>query len=102
MLSSTRCPSLLAESPPLDSCVLEYLAAEWPGFRDLGPAASALGQRDRLRNAVSILVNDVRVAMADAFLTAALSPEAAQPLSAADAAKIDAAVERARHICACC
>ena len=40
--------------------------------------------------------------MADAFLTAALSPEAAQPLSAADAAKIDADVERARHICACC
>ena len=77
--------------PPLDSWILDYLAAEWPGFRDLRPAASAPGQRDLLGNAVSILVNDVRVAIAGAFLTATrrLSPGAAGPLSAADAARID-------------
>ena len=52
--------------PPLDSWILEYLSAEWPGFKELRSAASALGQRDRLRNAISILVNDVQVAMAGA------------------------------------
>ena len=59
---------------PLESWILEYFAAMWPGFRDLRSAASAHGQRDRLRNAISILVNDVRVAMAGAFLTAARRP----------------------------
>ena len=90
-------------SPPLDSWILEYLAAEWPGFRDLRSAASALGQRDRLRNAVSVLVNDVRVAMAGAFLTATRRPSlgAAGPLSAEDAARIDADVERARDMHSC-
>ena len=41
--------------------------------------------------------------MAGAFLTAARrpSPGAAGPLSAADAAKIDADVERARHVHSC-
>ena len=86
-----------------DSWILEYFAAEWPGFRDLRSAASVPGQRDRLRNAVSIFVNDVRVAMVGAFLTAARrpSPGAAGPLSAADAARIDADVERARHLHSC-
>ena len=87
--------------PALDSWILEYLTAEW--LRDLRSAASAPGQRDRLRNAVSILVNDVRVAMAGAFLTATRrpSPGAAGPLLAADAARIDADVERARHMHSC-
>ena len=87
----------------MDSWILEYLSAEWPGFRELRSAASALGQRDRLRNAISILVNDVRVAMAGAFLTAARrpSPGAAGPLTAADSARIDADVERARHLHSC-
>ena len=89
--------------PTLDFWILEHLAAEWPGFRDLRSAASALGQRDHLRNAVNILVNDVRVAMNGAFLTAARrpSPGAAGPLSAADVAKNDADVERARHMYSC-
>ena len=89
--------------PPLDSWILDYLAAEWPGFRDLRPAASAPGQRDLLGNAVSILVNDVRVAIAGAFLTATRrpSPGAAGPLPAADAARINADVERARHMHSC-
>ena len=93
----------LRRVPPLDSWILEYLAAEWPGFGDLRSAASAPGQRDRLRNAVSILVNDVRVAMAGAFLTATRrpSPGAAGPLSAADTSRIDADVERARHMHNC-
>ena len=69
--------------PPLDSWIVENSAAEWPGFRDLRSAASALGQRDRLRNTVSILVNDVRVAMAGAFLTAERLPSAG-PLSAVE------------------
>ena len=87
----------------MDSWILEYLSAEWLGFRELRSAASALGQRDRLRNAISILVNDVRVAMAGAFLTAARrpSPGAAGPLTAADSARIDADVERARHMHSC-
>ena len=89
--------------PPLDSWILEYLAAEWPGFGDLRSAASAPGQRDRLRNAVSILVNDVRVAMAGAFLTVTRrpSPGAAGPLSAADTSRIDADAARARHLHNC-
>ena len=87
----------------MDSWILEYLSAEWPGFKELRSAASALGQRDRLRNAISILVNDVRVAMAGAFLTAARRPSsgAAGPLTAADSARIDADVERARHMHTC-
>ena len=76
------------------------MSAEWPGFGDLRYAASAPDQRDRLRNAVSILVNDVRVAMAGAFLTATRQPSPGA-LLAVDAARIDADVERARHLHSC-
>ena len=97
-----RCPTLLAESPP-GPWTLGFLNILRRSGRASGTAASAPGQRDRLRNAVSILVNDVRVAMAGAFLTSTRrpSPGTAGSLSAADAARIDAYVERARHMHSC-
>jgi hypothetical protein len=54
--------------PPLATAVLSHLAAGWPALADLRAAASARQGSGRLRNEISALVCDVRVALAAAFL----------------------------------
>ena len=54
--------------PPLATAALSHLAAGWPALADLRAAASARRGSGRLRNEISALVCDVRVALAAAFL----------------------------------
>ena len=54
--------------PSLATAVPSHLAAGWPAQADLRAAASARRGSGRLRNEISALVCDVRVALAAAFL----------------------------------
>ena len=54
--------------PPLRCAILAHVAADWPEFAELRAAARALSQRTRLTNAVSIVSNELRVALAAALL----------------------------------
>ena len=92
-------------APPLRSSILYHIAADWGsqtlgrqrGFADIRAAASgrqefadiraaarALSQKSRLRNALSIAVNSVRVALAAAALCADRSASPATVLSRED------------------
>ena len=55
---------------PLRSSILHHIAADWEEFADIRAAARALSQKSRLRNALSIAVNSVRVALAAAAVCA--------------------------------
>ena len=71
-------------APPLRSAILHHIAADWEEFADIRAAARALSQRSRLRNALSIAVNSVRVALAAAALCADRSASPATVLSRED------------------
>ena len=72
---------------PLSRAILFYIAQEsagWPEFVEVLAAARALSQKSRLSNALSIAVNEVRVALAAALLcteqpAAAPAPEPRDP-----------------------
>ena len=77
--------------PPLRHAFLAHIAADWEDFAELRRAASARGHRSRLSNAVSILVNEIRVSMAAALLSAPLHGSAALDAAAASEATAKAA-----------
>ena len=60
-------------APPLAQALLAHVAADWPEFAELRPAASAWSHKQRLPQAVSIVVNELRVAFASALLCSAPS-----------------------------
>jgi hypothetical protein len=61
--------------PPLSRAILSLIASDWPAFADVRAAARALSQKSRLVNALSIAVNEVRVALAAALLCSDLPAE---------------------------
>ena len=71
-------------APPLRSAIPYHIAADWEEFADIRAAARALSQKSRLRNALSIAVNSVRVALAAAALCADRSASPATVLSRED------------------
>ena len=77
--------------PPLRHAFLAHIAGDWEDFAELRRAASARGHRSRLSNAVSILVNEIRVSMAAALLSAPLHGSAALDAAAASEATAKAA-----------
>ena len=78
--------------PPLRHAFLAHITADWEDFAELRRAASARGHRSRLSNAVSILVNEIRVSMAAALLSAPLLGSAAPDAAAASEATAKAAL----------
>jgi hypothetical protein len=58
----------LGAAPPLSRAILCHIASDWPAFSDARAAARVLSQKSRLANALSIAVNEVRVALAAALL----------------------------------
>ena len=56
-------------TPPLAHAILAHVDADWPEFHSLRAAASADSHRTRLPQALSILVNETRVALAAALLS---------------------------------
>ena len=87
--------------PPLRASILSHVAAAWPAFQDLRAAAGAYAHKERLRNAVSILVNELRVALAAAHLCSrrSLIGGGDGPLSEEDHAASQACVSRAELLC---
>ena len=71
-------------APPFRSSILYHIAADWKEFADIRAAAKALSQKSQLRNALSIAVNSVRVALAAAALCADRSALPATVLSHED------------------
>ena len=64
-MASARVPEMV---PPLCCSILSHVSAAWPEIAEVLSAARALSHRSRLPNALSIEVNEVRVAMASALL----------------------------------
>jgi hypothetical protein len=62
--------------PPLSRAILSHIAHDWSEFVEVLAAALALSQKSRLANALSITVNEARVALAAALLCSG-QPEAA-------------------------
>ena len=87
----------------LRTALVARVAAAWPNVLDLRAAARALGQKERLRNGVSILANELRVLLSAAHVTASWSSAAvgAGLLSLDDDAAVAAAAERACVLCEC-
>ena len=81
---SSRRPSDGDGAPPLRSATLYHIAAAWEEFGNMRAAARALSQKSRLRNALSIVENSVRVALAAAALCADRSVSPATVLSRED------------------
>ena len=79
--------------PPLATAVLSHLAAGWPALADLRAAASARQGSGRLRNEISALVCDVRVALAAAFL-GGLPDEGGNTTRRSEEDALDAAASR--------
>jgi hypothetical protein len=59
--------------PPLAHAILDHVAADWPDFALIRPAASSLQSKARLPQAISMAVNELRVALASAALGHGLS-----------------------------
>ena len=53
-----------SRTPPLSSAIIAHIASDWIEFAEIWAAARALSQKSRLTNALSIAVNEVRVALA--------------------------------------
>ena len=70
--------------PPLSSTILFHIAADWAEFADIRAAARALSHKSRLVNAVSIVSNEIRVALAAALLCTDRSSQPATVLSRDD------------------
>ena len=60
-------------TPSLSGAILAHIAADWTEFAEIRAAARALSQKSRLTNALSIAVNEVRVALAAALLSSGRS-----------------------------
>ena len=69
---------------PLSSAILYHIAADWEEFADVRAAARARSQKSRLRNALSIAANSVRVALAAAALCSDRSASPATALTRED------------------
>ena len=85
-------------APPLRFALLSHVAADWPEFQQLRAAASAYSARTRLANAVSIAVNELRVAFAAALLSAPATPAGSPAIPASDRAAADACQARAAQL----
>jgi hypothetical protein len=55
-------------TPPLRRAILSHIAHDWPEFAKVRAAARALSQKLRLANALSIVINEVRVTLAATLL----------------------------------
>ena len=82
----------MPNKPRLNASVLEAVAADWPEFHALRAAASAQSHLSRLPQAVSIVVNELRVAMAAALIS---PTQVAEPC---DQARAEEAVARASRL----
>ena len=71
-------------APPLRSAIPYHIAVDWEEFAVIRAVARALSQKSRLRNALSIAVNSVRVALAAAAPCADRSASPATVLSRED------------------
>ena len=71
--------------PPLAHAILDHVAADWPDFALIRPAASSLQSKARLPQAISMAVNELRVALASAALGHGLSAHEANAQRAAQA-----------------
>jgi hypothetical protein len=91
----------MRQPPPLRASILNHVAAAWPTFYDLRAAAGARAHKERLRNTVSILINELRVALAAAQLCTrrSLAGGGDGPLSEEDHAASQACVEPAVLLC---
>ena len=78
--------------PPLRHALLSHIAADWQEFHELRAAASAFASKSRLTNAVSILVNELRVSFGAALLSFNVRAAAT---AAADAEVAETTVQRA-------
>jgi hypothetical protein len=70
------------------------LASEWPAFADVRATAKALSQKSRLANALSIAVNEVRVALAAVLLCTDPPDASEEPEPVEDA---ESRAEAVRH-----
>ena len=85
-------------APPLAHALLAHVAADWPEFAELRPAASAWSHKQRLPQAVSIVVNELRVAFASALLCSAPSDgQTSDDDAARNAAEIARAIRLHGH-----
>ena len=73
-------------APSLSGAILAHIAGEWSDFAEIRAAARALSQKSRLTNALSIAVNEVRVALAAALLSSCRSGSRATASSRDDEA----------------
>jgi hypothetical protein len=87
-----------SRTPPLSSAILEHIAADWDGFAEIRSAARALSQKSRLTNTLSIVVNEVRVALAAAFLSTGHTASSATALSRDDEAVRLDTIERGMRL----
>jgi VIT1/CCC1 family predicted Fe2+/Mn2+ transporter len=71
--------------PSLSRAILSHIASDWSAFADVRAAARALSQKSRLANALSIAVNEVRVALAAALLCTDLPGASAESETNEDA-----------------
>ena len=85
-------------TPSLSGVILAHIAADWTEFAEIRAAARALSQKSRLTNALSIAVNEVRVALAAALLSSGRSGSRAKASSRDDeAARLDT-IQRALRL----
>lgn len=82
----------MSASGRLSSVLLDHVAADWPEFAALRAAVSAAGRKSRLPAAVSIAINELRVAIAADFLTRADRPRG--PMGGSEQADSRALAER--------
>jgi hypothetical protein len=83
---------------PLSRAILSHIASDWPAFADVRAAARALSQKSGLANALSIVVNEVRVALAVALLCTDLPDAPAEPEPCEDMESRAEAVRRALRL----
>jgi len=85
-------------APPLSSAILSHIAADWPEFAEIRAAARALSHKSRLTNALSIAVNEVRVALAAALLSSGRPGAHVSVLSREDEAARLGVIQRALRL----
>jgi hypothetical protein len=84
--------------PSISRAILSRIASGWPAFADVRAAAIALSHKSRLANALSIAINEVRVALAAALLCTDLPDAAAEPEPCEDVESRAEAVRRALRL----
>ena len=86
--------------PPsrLGATLLDHIAADWPEFAAVRAAASAPARKSRLSATLSILVNELRVSAAAAYLCHGAHRPCVGPIAAADQQRADDTVARASRL----